>query len=348
MVQSVDLGVGDITKALIRYDMLRNTIIMFTSDNGGAPIVGGYNYPFRGAKGSQWEGGVHVAGFLFAPGLVPSQDFSGLFHISDWSPTIQSMVGGRHPQLDEIDGQDQSKALAAQGPGERDSVVVEWNVPIVNMTGVVERIDGVTWKLVAGSTIEIGLFCKEPVDKWSINAEGATRLDQFEQIQRDYISWMNPDLFPMEWAIHFGMVETYDKWFGTSFSPLGDRLPKNMTSEADTYYNLPVTVEWDRVWLFNLDKDRTETTNVALQNKAIVQQIVDKYNEKFKDIDPQAASVYYMFGNMISMLDGVVKVGILLMPVLGPSHALISKLQDIPVLSWLASKSTNHKMQERC
>jgi len=327
MVQSVDRGIGDIIKALVQYDMLHNTIIMFTSDNGGAPIVGGYNYPFRGAKTSPWEGGVHVPGLLFAPGLVPSQDFEGLFHISDWSPTVQSMIGVRHPQSNEIDGKDQTRALKEGGLGERESVVMEWN-RVANSTGVIERIGGVTWKLVAGSTTEVGLFCREPVDKWSINADGATSLDKYEQIQRDYLSWINADNFPLEWAAHFGTVQLYDERFNTSHSAF-KHLPQNMSSATDVFYPVPVTVEWDRVWLFNLDEDRTETNNVALQNRDIVRQIIDKYNNQFRNIDPQAASVYYMFSKMFKVMEKISKAGILLMPVLEPSHALISSIQSM-------------------
>jgi len=322
MVQSVDIGVGDVTKALIKHDLLHKTIIMFTSDNGGAPIVGGYNYPFRGSKTSQWEGGVHVVGFIFAPGLVPDQVFDGLFHISDWSPTILSMVGGVHPQLDEIDGIDQSKALEMKGFGERESVVVDWN-GMLNMTSIVERIDGVTWKLIAGSTMEIGLFCKEPVDKWSFNAEGSTYLHENTQVLRDYLSWLNKDLFGFEWSIHWDMTMRYDEEFGTSHSSMTS-LPENMTSAADLFYNAPVTLERDRVWLFNLDTDRTETTNVAFQHKEIVNQIVEKYNKKFKNVDPAEGGIYFQLAEMTGSVHSIVNVAMLLMPVLKPLHAVIS------------------------
>merc|ERR1712062_246413 len=75
--------------------------------------------------------------------------------------------------------------------------------------------------------------------------------------------------------------------------------------------------------------DRTETTNVALQNKDIVHQIIDKHNTQFRNIDPQAASVYYMFANMYKSLEKISKAGILLMPVLAPSHALISGVKSM-------------------
>ena len=47
MVIGIDEVVGKITQALRRNKMLDNTIIFFSSDNGGVPFAGGFNYPFR-------------------------------------------------------------------------------------------------------------------------------------------------------------------------------------------------------------------------------------------------------------------------------------------------------------
>ena len=50
MVHGVDRNIGYIVEALEDNHLLRNTIIAFSADNGGAPWSGGFNYPFRGAK----------------------------------------------------------------------------------------------------------------------------------------------------------------------------------------------------------------------------------------------------------------------------------------------------------
>jgi arylsulfatase A-like enzyme len=65
------------------------------SDNGGCYGGGGKNGPLRGTKGSLFEGGVKVDSFVYSP-LLPSSavgsTYLGLFHISDWFPTILEMT----------------------------------------------------------------------------------------------------------------------------------------------------------------------------------------------------------------------------------------------------------------
>lgn len=47
MVNALDAGVGRVVEALQSNGMLENTVIIFSSDNGGVPFTGGFNYPFR-------------------------------------------------------------------------------------------------------------------------------------------------------------------------------------------------------------------------------------------------------------------------------------------------------------
>lgn len=48
-------------QALGLYD---DTLIVFTSDNGGNPIVAGSNYPYTGSKSTAWEGGSRAPAFI--------------------------------------------------------------------------------------------------------------------------------------------------------------------------------------------------------------------------------------------------------------------------------------------
>jgi len=72
MVRALDRGVGKVLAALKRNGLDENTIVIFTSDNGGANYVAlpEINKPFRGWKASFFEGGIHVPFFIKWPGKI--------------------------------------------------------------------------------------------------------------------------------------------------------------------------------------------------------------------------------------------------------------------------------------
>ena len=71
-----------------------NTLVIFSSDNGGDPFYRGFNYPLRGYKRTLWEGGVKASGFVHGQMLkrkgVISRD---LIHVTDWYPTLLNLAG---------------------------------------------------------------------------------------------------------------------------------------------------------------------------------------------------------------------------------------------------------------
>jgi arylsulfatase A-like enzyme len=95
MVYGVDRNIGYILKSLENNNLMENTIIAFSSDNGGAPWSGGFNYPFRGAKMSALEGGSRVPAFIYGPKFLKTSSgstYKKLFHIADWYPTLLSFA----------------------------------------------------------------------------------------------------------------------------------------------------------------------------------------------------------------------------------------------------------------
>lgn len=59
--------------------MLENTLVVFASDNGACPANGGNNYPFRGVKHTQFEGGVRVPAFVHSKStaIIPMEVSDG-------------------------------------------------------------------------------------------------------------------------------------------------------------------------------------------------------------------------------------------------------------------------------
>jgi arylsulfatase A len=71
MIESLDLGIGRIREKLEALKLDKNTIIIFTSDNGGLMNITA-NPPYRVGKGSAYEGGVRVPFIAWGPGRIPA------------------------------------------------------------------------------------------------------------------------------------------------------------------------------------------------------------------------------------------------------------------------------------
>ena len=92
----MDNAAKKVVKALKQVDQLDNSIIVWTSDNGGCVLTGGRNGDLRGSKGTLFEGGTKVDAFIYSPLLdesVRGSVYSSVMHVSDWMPTILDMAG---------------------------------------------------------------------------------------------------------------------------------------------------------------------------------------------------------------------------------------------------------------
>jgi len=104
VVEELDWSIGEIVKALQRKGIEKNTLIVFTSDNG--PWFQGSPGPLRGRKGITWEGGVRVPCIMRMPGRVPrGRVTNSVASTLDLMPTIARLAGAEMPRkpLDGID-----------------------------------------------------------------------------------------------------------------------------------------------------------------------------------------------------------------------------------------------------
>jgi arylsulfatase A-like enzyme len=105
MMKSLDDGVGRVMKALRSAKLDRNTLVIFTSDNGGESYS--YQWPFTGQKFSLFEGGIRVPAIVRWPGVVPANRTTEQVAITmDWTATILAAAGAQADPDYPLDGED--------------------------------------------------------------------------------------------------------------------------------------------------------------------------------------------------------------------------------------------------
>ena len=112
MVSYLDDVMGELISALKKRGMWDNLLFVTSSDNGGPEYPGGgaNNYPLRGGKMSDWQGGIRVNAFVsggFLPEKMRGQKTEGYIHLADWYGTFCGLAG-----VDPVD----KKAAAAKLP----------------------------------------------------------------------------------------------------------------------------------------------------------------------------------------------------------------------------------------
>ncbi len=109
MIRALDRGVGQVLEALEANGLTENTLVMFTSDNGGAGYVGlpDLNQPYRGWKMSFFEGGIRVPFFMRWPAVIePGSRFDKPVQHFDLFATAAAAAGAPMPDDRVMDGVD--------------------------------------------------------------------------------------------------------------------------------------------------------------------------------------------------------------------------------------------------
>jgi arylsulfatase A-like enzyme len=119
MLSAADESIRNVTNALKKHGMWNETLIVFTTDNGGpteiCSVQGSSNYPKRGGKCTVWEGGTTGDGFVSGGalkhlGIRGGVHLQSLFHCVDWLPTLAQITGAT-PNGKPLDGVDQLDSL---------------------------------------------------------------------------------------------------------------------------------------------------------------------------------------------------------------------------------------------
>lgn len=112
-VDEVDASVGDVLNVLKELKIDQNTLVIFTSDNGGSLGHGSFNTPLKGSKGSTWEGGIRVPTIAWWPGKIAAgTSTASITAMIDLLPTIAAATGAKLPER-KLDGINQLPLLTA-------------------------------------------------------------------------------------------------------------------------------------------------------------------------------------------------------------------------------------------
>jgi arylsulfatase A-like enzyme len=143
MVAAMDEAVGTIVSVLDEAKMRPDTLILFSSDNGGpAPGRVTSNGPLRAGKGTLYEGGVRVCAFATWDGRIkPGTEVQQPLHMVDWYPTLLKLAGAAPAQKLPLDGRDAWATIAAGQPSPHDEI-------LLNTTPHNGAIRAGDWKLV--------------------------------------------------------------------------------------------------------------------------------------------------------------------------------------------------------
>jgi arylsulfatase A-like enzyme len=206
MITNIDENIGRLRTYLVEHGLNKNTIFIFTTDNGtadgvilegtwsdGLPTVYGYSAGMHGRKGSPYEGGHRVPCFIHWPagGLDKGQDFDGLTAHIDILPTLVEMCGLEKGDGHKLDGVGLWKYLKGEWKwqkGKRMLVVDSQRVEepeLFRRSAVMQK----NWRLVNGT--ELYDLSTDPGQRLNV---AAVYPEQYKRMRSFYEEWFK-DVF---------------------------------------------------------------------------------------------------------------------------------------------------------
>jgi len=197
MILLTDDVVGNVMTALREQGLYEDTLVIFTTDNGGETARGASNYPFRGTKGELWEGNTRVLTAL-SGGVIEKMGLFGgvrqeLFSNLDWTPTLLEFAG----YLDCIrpadytwDGQSQYAMLTGDVSGARDHLVLNIGDSNTDSASILMEHEGALFKYIKSdpdSATDRWIYSGYLADVWSAFDDDLVSLKvvEYDEHRRD-------------------------------------------------------------------------------------------------------------------------------------------------------------------
>lgn len=183
----MDAQVGRVVAALDKRRMRDDTLIVFQSDNGGtrnAMFTGEVdmskstipcdNGPYREGKGTLYEGGTRVVGFVNWPGHIKAGGtVDEVIHTVDMYPTLIALAGGSTAKAKPLDGLDVWPTLSEGRPSPRTEVV--YNLEVFR-AGIRDGDWKLIWRTPLPQVVELYNIKQDPSEKNNLAAENPDKV----------------------------------------------------------------------------------------------------------------------------------------------------------------------------
>lgn len=193
MVTRMDRTVGRIVEKLKATGLEKNTLVIFTSDNGPTHSVGGADSAFfksagglRGLKGSLYEGGIRVPFIAYWPGKIPPGTTSDVpLYFPDVLPTLCEVTGAKTPTG--LDGLSFAATLRG-APGQKRHDFLYWEFPGY---GGQQAVTAGDWKAIrqnlARGVVKTELYdlAKDPAEATNVAAEHPEVVARLERLMKE-------------------------------------------------------------------------------------------------------------------------------------------------------------------
>lgn len=195
MLRALDRSVGRVMEKLEREGLSDNTVIVFSSDNGGAGYIGlpDVNAPYRGWKLSFFEGGIRVSLFIKWPGRVPAGSVydTPVAHV-DVMPTLASAGGAPLPEDVIIDGVDLLPLATGSGAISRPNDAIYWQ------SADYQVVRAGDWKLQTGGRGErVWLYnlATDPTEQTNLATQEPEKLAELQALLAAHRADRTPTLY---------------------------------------------------------------------------------------------------------------------------------------------------------
>ncbi len=197
LVETMDNAVGIVLKTLEELGLDENTIVVFTSDNGGVASGDNYstsNLPLRGGKGYQFEGGIREPYFIKSPGLIePGTKNDAPVSSVDFYPTFLDLAGIELKPDQHSDGMSLLPLLKGHDSPERSLI---WHYPHYGNQGgdpssIIRRGD---WKLIHYYENDANVLynlATDPEEKIDVSLTNAEKTNELYQELMTYLKSVN-------------------------------------------------------------------------------------------------------------------------------------------------------------